>query len=1633
MLAKFRISTFGYNAKYRGASTNLDIIDFAKDLLLQLLTTFDSASRGLARPIIFIVHSLGGLVVKKAMSLGKHDQQYSDLVERFRGIIFLATPHRGSQYAKTLNNVLAATPLGSSPKAYVAGLDMQSAAIQDINESFRQHCEGLLLCSFYETLKTSLGITKALIVEKDSAILGYPNEISAAMHADHQTICKYRDRIDPNFMKLKGVLKTWALQLVPESTEPKTISDPISQHEVEERLEKILGVGHPGIEDGVSITSRGATRAAPGKWLFETKEFQYWINQLPDQPSSRHFWLVGLPGTGKSVLARSVVELCRSQGYDVQYHFFNRTHQMKRTAAYCLRSIASQLALSSPQFREALFSFHEKTGLSFHGQNQGLQTIWDRVFQSILFQLSLTSPIVWVLDGIDESDNATVLLARMLAMQTRTVIKIIFTSTPLKAVPAASQPHLTTYFLSTRDTSQDMLDYVTQTVRSALPDDGAVQELVRREILRKASGSFLWAKLALEMVQDRWHTVDDIEAALNEVPKGMVAMYSRMLTTIQEQAQRNCELAKRVLTWVVCSWRPLFIDELADALQAEFGTFTNLELTIAQICGHFITIDRTSDIGRPRACLIHTTARDFLVQKQGEDEPWVVVKQAHEQMAIICLNYLCDERWRRLFSNLAASPATGDNSDCDVQKANRLRIASKSFALLEYATYHWAYHVSKSPTYSPRLMEVLENFMLNYCLSWIEAIALSGNMAHLIRSAKYLKAYVKRDTRSFHANTLSRITIPGSPVPSTAVPLSWIQPWARDFIRIAGKFASNLIARPSSIHRNVPPMCPRQSMIGVTFASTARPGALSVRGLSSLAWDDCLASVEGAGPGEIATQVLVTESFFFTLASSAGYVAVWNAETCEKARILRHGEYLSMMAVNKIGTLVAANSFKNICVWDTSSGNLIHKIPKLGDALVRDMMFGNNETQLAVAYDSCALQCMDAQSGLVERISQADLSNFHAGYQGCPWRQAISHDLTRVAMAWRGRTPLVWDLQALSPRPTICRARGPADSLLYPEGLVWHPDTADLLILCQDTSLVMWRLADDELVDFPQVRARDIALSKDGSLLLTADSSGTLSIWTFPHLHLIYSLSNTDDPSTGMALSPDNQRFYDVRGSICNVWEPEALVRSDDADLETSSATGSYAPSEAVLASAATNGAPITTIAAGPQDKHFACGREGGIVSIHSAIDGQRERKVYTHPAADEVTILCWSPSGKYIVSCDESTLLVAKRLQLKDDGKWAVFAAFELRLGEPVLQILFSMDEKMVLISTPTKDRVWDFRAKKEAYARMRVGNQQGRWVLRPELPSELWLINATNGVVAYEWSTGQISQKIDAFDEISLYDIVHVPGIATDLNHIDTRAKVSGYLPENDGLKKALKGADIVVVTAGIARKPGMTRDDLFKTNTSIIHDIFAEVATTCPQAISCIVTNPVNSTVPVAAEALRIAGVFDPTRLFGVTTLDVVRASTFIAHTLGGDADPKHFKIPVIGGHSGATILPLYSQSVPKVNVDDETLAGVVHRIQFGGDEIVQSKKGAGSATTCMAYAGFRFIKALLAAKSLGVPGGKEIAAKLGVDYFAVKIELGPSGAMKALDIGELSLNEQKLLDTAIGELKVNIKSGRDFTPK
>ncbi len=179
-------------------------------------------------------------------------------------------------------------------------------------------------------------------------------------------------------------------------------------------------------------------------------------------------------------------------------------------------------------------------------------------------------------------------------------------------------------------------------------------------------------------------------------------------------------------------------------------------------------------------------------------------------------------------------------------------------------------------------------------------------------------------------------------------------------------------------------------------------------------------------------------------------------------------------------------------------------------------------------------------------------------------------------------------------------------------------------------------------------------------------------------------------------------------------------------------------------------------------------------------------------------------------------------------------------------------------------------------------------------------------------------------------------------------------------------------------------------------------------------------------------------------------MVRANAFLAESQGWD--PRKTDVPVVGGHAGETILPLWSQ-VKGAKLDKEAIEKLTVRVQFGGDEVVKAKAAkatvdgkevesrGGSATLSMAYAGARFVHSLLRALS-GERGVTECAfvasdAKPELSFFATRIELGKGGVEKIHPIGAVTPYEQSWLDKMVPDLKGQIKKGADFaatyTPK
>merc|ERR1719343_1951902 len=159
----------------------------------------------------------------------------------------------------------------------------------------------------------------------------------------------------------------------------------------------------------------------------------------------------------------------------------------------------------------------------------------------------------------------------------------------------------------------------------------------------------------------------------------------------------------------------------------------------------------------------------------------------------------------------------------------------------------------------------------------------------------------------------------------------------------------------------------------------------------------------------------------------------------------------------------------------------------------------------------------------------------------------------------------------------------------------------------------------------------------------------------------------------------------------------------------------------------------------------------------------------------------------------------------------------------------------------------------------------------------------------------------------------MVPAEGVAADLSHIDSECKVKSYAFDKDdkAIDKAgecLKGCHLVLVPAGVPRKPGQSRKDLLDINCKIAFNIVQACAKFCPEAVVALIVNPVNSVVPAMCELWIKAGLSEK-KIVGVTSLDCVRAEKFV-HELTS-APVEAINVPVVGGHAGTTILPLFSQ--------------------------------------------------------------------------------------------------------------------------
>ncbi len=280
----------------------------------------------------------------------------------------------------------------------------------------------------------------------------------------------------------------------------------------------------------------------------------------------------------------------------------------------------------------------------------------------------------------------------------------------------------------------------------------------------------------------------------------------------------------------------------------------------------------------------------------------------------------------------------------------------------------------------------------------------------------------------------------------------------------------------------------------------------------------------------------------------------------------------------------------------------------------------------------------------------------------------------------------------------------------------------------------------------------------------------------------------------------------------------------------------------------------------------------------------------------------------------------------------------------------------------------------------------------------------------------------------DVVLVDIVEgVPqGKALDLTEAAPVEKHDAHLVGTNGYD-ATEGSDIVIITAGIPRKPGMSRDDLIGTNANIVKSVTREIATRSPDAILIIVSNPLDAMCHVAYEASG----FPKNRVLGMAgVLDSARFRAFIAMELKVSVENTHAF--VLGGHGDTMVpLPRYS-TVAGIPITElmsaERIEALVERTRNGGAEIVSLLK-TGSAYYAPASAAVEMAESILKDKKKILPCAALLEGEYGYNdlFIGVPVKLGAAGIEQIIQI-TLTEAEKAALDksaAAVEELKGVLK--------
>ncbi|KAK4228062.1 hypothetical protein QBC38DRAFT_167932 [Podospora fimiseda] len=402
-----RVMLFEYNSSPAMGAAAVNLVDHARNLL-QHLSLKRQSEDCKKRPLVFVCHSLGGLVVKEALVEAKLDSTYHSISSSTCLLVFFATPHKGGKYAG-FGDVLAKMVKFGSLIDLLEALKKDSDRVARRSEQFRHFFEHYLFVSFVEGLSYGkLGI----IVDKISATLGHPGsrEKQVAMDADHSSICKFDTE---NNVLCEMALNTITAELERALDQRKDAASPpappngppnLKVSELKKQDKEILQALYKASGDYDEQKSEIASRVeGTCTWVLSQPKYRQWISN--EEPAL--LWITGNPGCGKSGIAKFLAQELSSSlpsGTVVCSFFFSDGYNKRMRAYQALCAVLHQVFTAQPKHIDcAQEQYAAKSDLF----TESLKGLW-QILCDVSERVDIAGPrqrIVCVIDALDECEK----------------------------------------------------------------------------------------------------------------------------------------------------------------------------------------------------------------------------------------------------------------------------------------------------------------------------------------------------------------------------------------------------------------------------------------------------------------------------------------------------------------------------------------------------------------------------------------------------------------------------------------------------------------------------------------------------------------------------------------------------------------------------------------------------------------------------------------------------------------------------------------------------------------------------------------------------------------------------------------------------------------------------------------------------------------------------------------------------------------------------------------------------------------------------------------------------------------------------------------------------------------------------